>query len=118
MLLTLAAVVAVVILSTVPGQGTAGDSVFSWVVASTPRLVQKLMHVVVYAILTFLWMWTLEGIQSTTWRLVLALLLTTGLGIALEWYQISVPGRFGSVLDVLLNFGGSVAGVVLALLIL
>ena len=81
-------------------------------------LLQKLMHVAVYASLTFVWVWTLEEVGSHTVRLALAVAFTVILGATLEWYQTRVPGRFGTLLDVLLNIGGTILGVLAAILVL
>ena len=116
--ITLTLVAAVIVLSVIPGHARSGDSVFVWLVASTPTPLQKLMHFVIYAALACLWAWTLEGIAPRWLRLTLAFTLTVGLGAALEWYQTRVPGRFGTLLDALLNAAGAVAGLVAALLIL
>ena len=70
------------------------------------------------ALLGVLWMWTLAGIGSTSVRIVLSLTLAMGLGIALEWYQTTVPGRYGSIADVLLNSLGVALGIVAALFLL
>ena len=113
-LITIAFVVVIVLLSVTPGREQAGDTVFGWLVANTATPVQKTLHVVVYATLAALWMWTLADLESKLLRIALALLLSIGLGAALEWYQTQVPGRFGTLADVLLNAVGAIAGVVLA----
>ena len=114
-LITLVFVGIVVILSTTPGKGQPSDSIFVWLVANTPTLLQKIMHVAIYATLALLFMWALETIESRLTRIVLTLVLAFSLGIVLEWYQTMVPGRFGTILDVLLNISGAVVGVVAAL---
>ena len=50
-------------------------------------------------------------------RIALALLLSVGLGVALEWYQTQVPGRFGTITDMLLNAVGAIVGIFLAFLV-
>jgi hypothetical protein len=40
------------------------------------------------------------------------------LGVVLEWYQTTVPGRYGTITDILLNTVGIVAGLVIALFLL
>jgi len=114
-LITLAFVGVVVVLSVTPGRFQAGDSVFVWIVANTPTLLQKIMHVAVYAMLAMLFIWALETIESQITRIVLTFVLTVSLGVALEWYQTMVPGRFGTIVDVLLNVSGAVVGLVAAL---
>jgi len=116
--ITLTFVMIVVILSITPGKSQVGDSVFVWLVANTPTPLQKLMHFVIYAALVWLWAWTLEAIKSRNLRLVLAFVLAISLGSALEWYQTRIPGRFGTIVDALLNILGAIVGLVVAFLIL
>jgi len=117
-IVTLLLVGAVIVLSVIPGHARSGDSAFVWLVAVTPAPLQKLMHFVIYAGLAWLWAWTLEGITHRWLRLAIAFVLTVGLGATLEWYQTRVPGRFGTLLDVLLNTAGAIAGLIGALLVL
>ena len=117
-LITLSLVALIVGLSVVPGHPKPGDSSFTWLVALTPTLLQKMMHVLIYAVLAMLWAWTLESLGPRWVRIALALLLSIGLGAALEWYQTKIPGRFGSLVDVLLNAAGAIAGIVVALFLL
>ena len=105
-------------LSITPGVEGPDDNLFSWLFSHTSSPVQKVLHVVTYALLATLWMWTLAGIESVPVRLALSLVLALGLGIALEWYQTTVPGRFGSVLDIALNAVGAVVGLIVALLLI
>ena len=108
----------VVALSVTPGIARPGDNAFVWIVVNTPAPLQKLMHTVVYAALTLLWIWTLESIESRVLRISLTLLATVGFGALLEWHQTRVPGRFGTIFDVLLNTLGAAVGLIIALLIL
>ena len=117
-LITVLFVGIVVILSVAPGKGQSGDSIFVWLVINTPTPLQKLMHVAVYATLAMLFMWSLETIESRVTRIVLTLVLAFSLGAFLEWYQTRVPGRFGTIVDVLLNTAGTLVGLVAALLVL
>jgi hypothetical protein len=116
--LTLALVVVIVGLSITPGVARPDDNLFSWLYAGTPPPAQKVFHIVIYAMLAFLWMWTLDFIESTRVRVAITLLLTLGLGLALEWYQTQVPGRFGTLIDVLLNAAGVIVGVLVAIVVL
>mgnify|MGYP001821846347 FL=1 len=76
------------------------------------------MHVAMYAALVVLWMWTLEAVGSRALRALLSVILAIGLGALLEWRQLYVAGRFGTLTDVLLNSAGAVIGLVLAILFL
>ena len=91
---------------------------FSWLVVNTATPIQKAMHVAVYAVLAMLWMWTLESVESRVIRVVLTLVVCVGLGAMLEWHQTRIPGRFGTVADVVLNVVGVIAGLIAALLLL
>jgi len=117
-LLTILFVGLVVILSVTPGRAQPGDSIFVWLVVNTPTPLQKLMHVAIYAALALLVMWSLEAVESRTARIALTFVLTVSLGAVLEWYQTLVPGRFGTIIDALLNAIGAVAGLLIGLLIL
>jgi hypothetical protein len=116
--ITLVFAALVVALSISPGVAKPGDNVFVWIVVNTPELLQKVMHVAVYAALTLLWVWTLDSIESRVWRISLAIFVTVGLGTVLEWHQTRVPGRFGTIFDVFLNTLGALAGLIIALLFL
>ena len=91
LLVTLLLVAAIVTMSVVPGTPQPGDSVFAWLVSATPTPLQKLMHLISYATLAMLLIWTFERIDSMSLRVVLALLVGVSLGSFLEWYQTSVP---------------------------
>jgi hypothetical protein len=117
-LISLAFVAIIVALSIVPGRAQPGDTVFSWLVLNTAAPVQKALHVAVYAALVVLWMWTFEAIGSRAFRALLSVFLAMVLGAVLEWYQLYVPGRYGTLTDVLLNGVGAVAGLLLAIILL
>jgi VanZ family protein len=100
--------------SIIPGRVQPGDSVFVWLVAKTPTLLQKSLHVCLYATLVVLWAWTLDAIQSKSQRLVIAVTIAVCFGAAMEWFQTKVPGRYGTLADVILNAAGALLGVVAA----
>ncbi len=116
--ITLAFASLIIILSVTPDKSETDDSIFVWLVATTPSLLQNFLHVSCYAVLTFLIVWSLELFGSMLLRLGLALILAVGLGAAMEWYQTMVPGRFGTLGDNLLNGLGALAGLILAGLLL
>ena len=117
-LITLAFVALIIVLSVTPGKSEYGDTVFVWLVEHTPTLVQKAMHIGCYAVITALFAWSLESIESLTVRLMLSLTLALALGAVLEWYQTRVPGRFGTLVDVLLNALGALIGLLVAALMI
>ena len=116
--ITLVFVGVVIALSIAPGIERPGDSIFSWLVVHTAKPMQKAMHIAVYALLAMLWMWTLDSIESRAMRIALTLVACVGLGAVLEWHQTQVPGRFGTVADVVLNVVGVIAGLIAALILL
>lgn len=103
--------------SLIPGQHKPGDSVFTWLVVNTPTLMQKMLHVCFYGVLALMLVWTLEGIQTMTYRFLIALIIAVAFGGIMEWCQTKVPGRFGTVYDVALNTAGVALGLLAALFI-
>lgn len=101
-------------LSIVPGQPQPGDSAFVWFVAATPTVLQKSMHVVVYMALIPLLVWTLHEVESASRRLTFAVAITICLGTLLEVSQVFIPGRYGSLGDIVLNGFGALLGAYLA----
>ncbi len=117
-LLTSGFVLLIVALSVTPARSRPGDSVLHWIVNITATPVQKVLHVLVYATLAALLVWSLDGIASRRLRFALALTLAVAIGAILEWYQLRVPGRFGTAVDVLLNTIGALLGLIVAALLL
>ncbi len=107
-----------VIVSITPTQSRTDDSAFSWLVMATPMPLQKFLHVAMYATLTFLVIWAMESVQSRLTKHLVAPLVAIAIGALLEWSQTRIPGRFGTLLDVLLNGVGAILGAVAALLFL
>ena len=105
-------------LSITPGIEQPNDNLFSWLYAHTSSPVQKALHVAAYALLGFLWVWSLGSIESVPVRLAVSFLITLGLGVTLEWYQTTIPGRFGTIVDVLLNALGALLGLLAAFLLI
>lgn len=112
--LTLMLVLAITAVSVVPGHSRQSASTFVWLIEITPSTLQKSMHFFVYAGLAWLWVWTLESVSPGWLRFALAFFLCAAISVGLEWYQTLVPGRFGTMSDVLLNTAGVIAGLLLA----
>jgi hypothetical protein len=117
-ILTLCFMALLGVASLTPGRPRSGGSSFVWLVASTPPSLQKLLHVCLYAVLVFLWVWTLDGIHSKTYRLVVAWITAVAFGAVMEWCQVKVPGRFGTMTDVVLDAAGASFGLLAAALLL
>lgn len=114
-IITLCFMALLLIASVIPGRAQPGDSVFIWMVAKTPTLLQKTLHVCLYAVLAMLWVWSLEAIQSKPQRMVIAIIVAVCFGAAMEWYQTKVPGRYGTIVDIGLNTAGALVGLIAAL---
>jgi hypothetical protein len=102
------------LLSLIPGPDKPGDSAFIWLVANTPTLIQKILHVCLYGVLTLLLAWTLDGIESKTYRFLIAFIVAASFGALMEWGQTKVPGRYATLFDVGLNAAGAVIGLLFA----
>jgi len=116
--LTLCFMALLMLVSLIPGHPKPGDSAFIWLVANTPTLLQKILHVCLYGVLTLLLVWALDGIQSKTYRFLIAMIIAVVFGAVMEWCQTKVPGRFGNVYDVALNSVGAAFGLLAAVFLL
>jgi VanZ family protein len=105
-------------LSIVPGDPRPGDSAFVWLVAETPRPLQKSMHLILYGVLMLMLAWSFAGVRSRLGRFSICSIIAVGFGAALEWCQTMVPGRFGTLFDVLLDASGVALGLLAGLVLL
>ena len=115
--ITLCFMALLAIASIIPGRAQPGDSVFIWLVAKTPTLLQKALHICLYGVLTLLCVWALDAVQSKFYRLVAAVTVAVLFGAALEWAQTRIPGRFGTLADATLNAAGALLGVFAAIVL-
>ena len=104
--------IAVFALSSIPGtvrpDDPFGRGLFIWM----PPTVQNTLHVPVFGLLAWLWCWSLKSWTARIEaRVLLAFVLSCLYAILDEWYQTTVPGRFGSLTDLLLNVVGVTLGV-------
>ncbi len=76
-----------------------------------PSLLQNLVHIPAYGLLAFLWRWSLNAYMQAGTAVVLTLVLTIGFGGFQEFYQTMIPGRYGSLSDVLSNALGAALGI-------
>ena len=106
------------LVSLMPGIYKPGDSTFIWLIAETPSLIQKTLHIILYGVLALLLVWTLNGLQSKVASIVIALIITVAFGALMEWGQTGVPGRFGSLYDIILNAAGATLGVLASIFLL
>jgi VanZ family protein len=106
------------LVSLIPGRPKPDDSTFIWLVAKTPTLIQKILHFSLYGVLVLLLAWSLESIESNTYRLLISFIIAVAFGAVMEWRQTKVPGRFGTVNDVVLNAAGAALGLLAAIVLL
>jgi len=76
-----------------------------------PKALQKLMHVVAYAVLAVTWLWVFDAGRLTRRAAILAVCLASTYAVIDEVHQTFVSGRTGSVLDVGLDTFAAVLGV-------
>ncbi len=105
------------VLSSMPGRLRADDWLIVRFLAQTPPVVQKVLHVLLYGGLSWLWFWVLEPLPMRLhFRLLAAFLIATGFGALNEWNQMHLPDRYASLTDVVLNAVGAGLGLAIALL--
>ena len=103
LVVTLAYMVVLFILSSVPGSGEGGR-----LMDLVSPTVANIAHVPAYGLLALLWILTLRDYGVSEHRSMwVAFLVASGYGALTELYQFWVPGRFPSVLDVMSNIAGS-----------
>jgi len=112
--ITLVLMVLIAMLSLTPGAAGPDASGFEWVVHVTPKLAQKLLHVVIYATLAVSLVWSIDPVARSRLRHALAFCVAVAFGALMEWGQTFVPGRFGSLTDILLNTLGVLTGLAVA----
>ena len=98
-------------LSSLPGTLTHNDprlyALFYWI---SPSL-QNALHVPAYATLAWAWYWALRAWLSAPWaRFATACVIASLCGVFDEWNQSFVPGRYGSLTDIVLDVTGAVLG--------
>jgi VanZ family protein len=75
--------------------------------------IQNLLHVPMFAILSFLFLLMLQTFQIKNWKRNAIAFLSSGIfGLINEIIQIPVPGRYGGLTDILLNFAGAILGII------
>jgi len=97
--------------SLVPSGSSAGP-LEGWDTRLNPDL-QNVLHVPAFGLMVFLLARAMD--RGRLWQLGLAAVACVAFGALLEWGQAVVPGRFGSLGDVLLNAVGVVLGTAIRL---
>jgi hypothetical protein len=73
--------------------------------------VQNLLHIPLFGLFAYLWLraFTSHGFSKTK-TFIFTIAITVGYGILDELHQTFVPGRYGSLTDMLLNIAGIITG--------
>ena len=80
-------------------------------------LVQNLMHIPFYAFLAILWFQILRIYAIKSWKTVLLVtFFSVGFGILIELIQMTIPGRYPSIIDMGLNTTGTFVGILICFL--
>lgn len=113
-LIPLAYMLALFLLSSIPGDVSSEHLVgtaFQWVAPN----VQNLLHIPIYAGLATSWLWAFRPYSlDNSSRLAISFVLTLAWAVADETYQMSVPGRYGSLTDMALNALGAILAIMYA----
>ena len=105
----------ILIMSSIPMDGKSGSSGF--LTDLDPGL-QNLLHIPLYGLLAYLWMQVFvteigRSMSREVGRaIIFSLVITIGYGCLDELHQTFIPGRYGGLLDILLNITGAAAGVI------
>lgn len=78
-----------------------------------PKVLQKLMHVVAYAVLAVTWLQVFDPAQLTRRAGLWSVCLVSAYAVIDEVHQTFVPGRSGSPYDVGLDIFAAVLGVLI-----
>ena len=82
-----------------------------FIISLDPTL-QNLLHIPVFGLLAFLWLksFTKHSILTST-KVIITLIVTILFGCLEEFHQTFVSGRYGSLVDILLNLVGIFMGI-------
>ena len=90
----------------------AGQDNLKFITVLTPT-VQNILHIPIYGVLANLWLNCFNKYGTAILKgIFLTLLITIIYSLLDEFHQIFVPGRYGSLLDILLNLIGITCGTV------
>ncbi len=95
--------------SSIPGQVESPGAVDLVYLALTPTI-QNLLHIPAFAVLAVFWS---HALPKTAGGAVAVLLITGGYGAYDEWFQLGIPGRYGSLSDWVLDLLGALIGIAL-----
>ena len=101
--------VLIFILSSIPMDGESEHLKFLMELKPT---VQNLLHIPLFGLLAYLWLnaLTKNGCPAKK-KLIITIIITVSYGLLDEFHQTFVPGRHGSLIDILLNLVGILMGI-------
>lgn len=114
LVLSLSLMALISLASLIPHEPGRARSILGRTLDRTPAPLQKLLHVGLYGLLALLLVWSLGTIDAFALRMLTAFIIAVGFGAVMEWCQTRVPGRVGSLADVLLNAAGAALGLLAA----
>ena len=84
-----------------------------FIISLNPTL-QNLLHIPIFGLLAFLSLKSFTKYTISTYtKIIITLIITILFGCLDEFYQTFVPGRYGSLTDILLNIVGITTGTVI-----
>ena len=98
------------LLSSIPGEPT-NNSNPSFLLSLIPSSLQNLLHIPLYAGLTSCLLWVLAPIGQKKPIYIIVFSACLAFAVSDEAHQIYVPGRFGSLSDVVLDAVGIILGI-------
>ena len=102
-------------LSSLPGTPLPEDPAHYGLIYRMPSWMQNALHVPAYAVLAWTTWWALGAwIRVPSARVISACAIASAYGIFDEWHQVFVPGRYASLIDVVLDLTGVAVGIWLA----
>ena len=100
-------------LSILPGDPAATESGFTWLAASIPSSLQNGLHAVAWAVLASALWCSFAATSSAGRRFGLAFATSVAFGCFTELLQAGIPGRYGTLTDLLLDVVGVTVGLAL-----
>ena len=101
------------VLSSIPMDGATVH--IGFLLTLKPAL-QNFLHIPLFGLLAYLWLnaLTKNGCPVKK-KLIITIIITLGYGLLDEFHQTFVPGRYGSLSDIILNIVGIATGTVIYL---
>ncbi|OQY53059.1 MAG: hypothetical protein B6230_01360 [Desulfobacteraceae bacterium 4572_89] len=96
--------------SSIPMDGGPDNIVF---LTNLDPNIQNLLHIPLYGTLVFLWLRSFSGSGKITKQMIVySLIITISYGCLDEIHQSFVRGRYGGIMDILLNILGTISGII------